>query len=68
MIRPTPLKAGKTTFFAVQPKFMNVDIRINIDVTYGSVNMYLSPKEDTFVIRNDPNTFAHIVSIKRLFL
>jgi len=66
MIKPSPLKAGRTAFFAVQPKFMNVDIRINVDVTHGAVHMYLSPKEDTFVIRNEPNTFVHIVRFYKL--
>ncbi len=32
---PEPLLAGRTVFFAVQPKYLNVDIRITIDVTQG---------------------------------
>ncbi len=31
------LAAGNTLFLAVQPKFMNVDIRITIDVTQGAL-------------------------------
>jgi hypothetical protein len=31
------LAPGHTVFLAVQPKFMNVDIRITIDVTRGNV-------------------------------
>lgn len=37
---PKALKIGKTVLFAVQPKYLNVDIRITLDVTVGS--KYLS--------------------------
>ena len=30
-----PLRDGRTVFFAVQPKYLNVDIRIIVDVTQG---------------------------------
>lgn len=43
-------------FFALQPKFMNVDIRITIDVTQGNVDLYMSPRDDTFVV--EMNTTA----------
>lgn len=33
--KPAPLKPGQTVFFVVQPRFMNVDIRIIVDVTQG---------------------------------
>ena len=32
---PEPLLYGRTVFFTVQPKYLNVDIRVTIDVTYG---------------------------------
>ena len=32
---PEPLLQGRTVFFAVQPKYVNVDIRVTIDVTQG---------------------------------
>ena len=32
---PLPLLAGRTVFFHVQPKYLNVDIRIILDVTSG---------------------------------
>jgi hypothetical protein len=60
-MKPKPLLSGKTVFFAVQPKFMNVNIRINLDVTHGAVHVYLSPREDTFVIRQETNTWMHLV-------
>lgn len=40
--KPQPLKNGQTTFFVVQPRFMNVDIRIIVDVTSGELNLYMS--------------------------
>lgn len=36
--KPAPLKNGQTTFFVIQPRFMNVDIRIIVDVTSGELN------------------------------
>lgn len=32
---PMALRQGRTVFFAVQPKYLNVNIRITIDVTMG---------------------------------
>lgn len=32
---PGALLKGRTVFFAVQPRYLNVDIRITIDVTLG---------------------------------
>ena len=32
---PVALLPGRTVFYAVQPKYLNVDIRITIDVTQG---------------------------------
>ena len=35
--QPNPLYANRTVFFAVQPKYLNVDIRIILDVTKGGL-------------------------------
>jgi hypothetical protein len=43
---------------------MNVNIRVTLDVTHGSINVYLSPKEDTFVIKQDENNWIHRVCFK----
>lgn len=48
--KPAPLKSGQTVFFAVQPRFMNVDIRIIVDVTQGELNFYMSPQDDALVV------------------
>lgn len=34
---PGALLKGRTVFFAVQPRYLNVDIRITIDVTFGGI-------------------------------
>lgn len=49
-MKPKPLVPGETVFFVVQPRFMNVDIRITVDVTQGSLNLFVSNKEDTFKV------------------
>lgn len=42
---PAPLYPGRTVFYGVQPKYMNVDIRIVVDITVGGK---LSLKSLTF--------------------
>lgn len=49
-MKPKPLHPGETVFFAIQPRFMNVDIRIMIDVTQGKLNVYMSRHDDTYVV------------------
>ena len=39
---PEPLIYGRTVFFAVQPKYVNVDIRVTIDVTVGGRFTFLT--------------------------
>ncbi|RWS24454.1 hypothetical protein B4U80_04898, partial [Leptotrombidium deliense] len=59
--KPNPLLLKRTVFFAVQPRYMNVDIRIVVDVSQGALDFYLSAKEDTFVVDVDKNTGVHNV-------
>ncbi|GIY78358.1 hypothetical protein CDAR_179641 [Caerostris darwini] len=47
---PIPLLRGQTVFFAVQPRYMNVDIRVVVDITRGGVDFFLSAKEDAFIV------------------
>lgn len=56
---------GRTVFFAVQPKYMNVDIRIVVDVSNGGVDFYFSAKEDTFVVDVNKSSGIHYVSIDK---
>ena len=64
---PQPLLWGRTVFFGVQPKYLNVDIRITLDVTSGGLDLYFSPENTTFVISVDPVTGIHAVSIDPAF-
>lgn len=62
-MKPKPLNPGETVFFAVQPHFMNVDIRIIIDVTQGSLDLFLSPQSDTFVVNYNNSLNVHQVEL-----
>ncbi|XP_014282328.1 multiple epidermal growth factor-like domains protein 8 [Halyomorpha halys] len=62
-LKPKPLAPGQTVFFVVQPRFMNVDIRITIDITQGALDMYISPKDDTFVIETNSSTGHHLIKL-----
>ncbi|KAG1714971.1 Multiple epidermal growth factor-like domains protein 8 [Nymphon striatum] len=62
-MKPNPLSQRRTVFFAVQPKYMNVDIRIVVDVSAGGVDFYFSAKEDTFVVKVNKTTGIHYVTI-----
>ncbi|XP_063223363.1 multiple epidermal growth factor-like domains protein 8 [Bacillus rossius redtenbacheri] len=59
--KPEPLHPGQSVFFVVQPRFMNVDIRIIVDVTEGALDLYLSPRDDTIVISVNASSGAHVV-------
>ncbi|XP_010892421.2 multiple epidermal growth factor-like domains protein 8 [Esox lucius] len=58
------LPKGRTVFFAAQPKFTNVDIRVTIDVTFGEVEVYVSNSHDTFIVEVDRHTGIHSIKIE----
>lgn len=58
------LPKGRTVFFAAQPKFTNVDIRVTIDVTFGEVEVYVSNSHDTFIVDVDRHTGIHTIKIE----
>lgn len=64
---PPPLYQGRTAFFAIQPKYMNVDIRVVVDVTKGGIDFFFSPKEDTFVVEVNKTTGIHSISIDQKY-
>lgn len=47
----------------VQPRFMNVDIRLTVDVTQGGLDLFLSPRDDTFVVDVNISTGAHMINL-----
>lgn len=55
-VKPKPLNPGQTVFYMVQPRFMNVDIRIMVDVTQGALDLFLSPHDNTFVVNLNSST------------
>jgi multipile epidermal growth factor-like domains protein 8 len=57
-----PLRTGSTIFFVLQPRFMNVDIKIVIDVTIGELDFFMSTNDDSFVVlTNQSNGFHEIL-------
>lgn len=62
-IKPRPLYPGQTVFVAVNPRYMNVDIRVILDVTQGAVDLYLSPNDSSFVVSVNGSNGAHTVQI-----
>ncbi|XP_051901341.1 LOW QUALITY PROTEIN: multiple epidermal growth factor-like domains protein 8 [Pristis pectinata] len=57
------LPAGRTVFFAVQPKFTNVDIRVTVDVTFGAVDVHVADLHSAFAVTVDPLTGWHRVRL-----
>ena len=51
--KPTSLGSKRPVFFAIQPKFMNVDIRLLVDVAGGGVDLFFAPRDDMFIVRYD---------------
>ncbi|KAK3088685.1 hypothetical protein FSP39_022382 [Pinctada imbricata] len=64
-ISAAPLLKHRTVFFAVQPRYLNVDIRITLDITQGGVDVYFSANERTFIVTVDKPTGIHRVSLDR---
>lgn len=58
-IETIPLKGGKTVFFVIQPRFMNVDIRIILDVTQGDIDFFMSSNDDSFVVLTNHSSGHH---------
>lgn len=63
--KPSTLSPGQTVFFAVQPKFMNVDIRLILDITKGGADVYFSSSEETFVVTVNQDTGQQQVDFDR---
>lgn len=54
-----PLKGGKTIFFVIQPRFMNVDIRLILDVTLGEIDFFMSSNDDSLVVLTNHSNGLH---------
>ncbi|XP_049864899.1 multiple epidermal growth factor-like domains protein 8 [Pectinophora gossypiella] len=62
-MKPRPLYPGQTVFVAVNPRYMNVDIRVIVDVTQGAVDLYLSPNDSSFVVSVNSSSGSHAVEL-----
>ncbi|XP_071957536.1 multiple epidermal growth factor-like domains protein 8 [Antedon mediterranea] len=62
-INSEPLPYGRSSFFAVQPKFKNLDIRMTIDVTYGKLDVYVAFNHSIFTVDVNKTTGIHTVNI-----
>nr|KAG5710511.1 hypothetical protein BaRGS_013157 [Batillaria attramentaria] len=60
---PGALLPGRTVFYAVQPKYLNVDIRITIDITQGGADVFFSNQQDMFQVLVDKKTGIHTVKV-----
>ena len=56
----TPVLPGKVAFFAVQPKFMNVHIRVNVDMMDGEVDVFLTSNSQLFVVQQNSTNLHNI--------
>ncbi|GFS15989.1 multiple epidermal growth factor-like domains protein 8 [Elysia marginata] len=65
---PAPLLKGRTVFFVVQPRYLNVDIRVTIDVIAGKTDIYLSNKKDTFQVFVDKETGMHDIYLDKTYV
>ncbi|XP_023342634.1 multiple epidermal growth factor-like domains protein 8 [Eurytemora carolleeae] len=62
-----PLRPGDTVLYAVQPKFRNVDIKIIIDVTEGSLDVYLSAEAQMFLVKYNQTTGYNSVNFDKKY-
>uniref|UniRef100_H2YIS7 Multiple EGF-like-domains 8 n=1 Tax=Ciona savignyi TaxID=51511 RepID=H2YIS7_CIOSA len=48
--RELELSVGYSLLFALLPRFVNVDMRLILDVTHGAVDVFISDLQDAFVV------------------
>ncbi|KAF6034617.1 MEGF8 [Bugula neritina] len=53
--------------YAVSPKFLNVDIKIYVNVLEGEVDIYISKSEDFFLVEWNSETQQHEVKVDPLY-
>ena len=59
-----PLPHGRAIFYAIYPRFTNVDIRMTIDMFAGAVDVYVANENDQFAVIYNETTAQHQVSVK----
>lgn len=66
--RPQPLLEGRTVFLAVQPRYMNVDIRLVVVVIKGSVDLFIANRHDAFVVATNESNGFHEVYLDKKYV
>ena len=61
--KPELLPPQRAIFFAVYPKFTNVDIRMTVDIFQGEVDVYVTSSKRAFIVKTSNVTGAHEVTI-----
>ena len=62
----TEILPGRVSFFAVQPKFMNVHIRVNIDMLEGQVDIVLTSNSQLFIVQQNNTSQVHKIELDEL--
>ncbi|KAH7637514.1 multiple epidermal growth factor-like domains protein 8 [Dermatophagoides farinae] len=63
-----PLLNGRTMFFGIQPRYMNVDIRLIVYAIEGRIDLYLASRDDIFIVKVDPENGFHRLFIDKKYL
>ncbi|RZC40710.1 Kelch 3 domain containing protein [Asbolus verrucosus] len=63
LMRNPLMNAKLSQNLSTQPRFMNVDIRIMIDVTQGNLNVYMSTHDDTYVAYPNATTGLNMIDL-----
>ena len=58
------LPHGRAIFYAIYPRFTNVDIRMTIDMFAGAVDVYVANENDQFSVIFNETTEQHQVIFK----
>lgn len=59
-----PLPYGRAIFYAIYPRYTNVDIRMTIDMFAGAVDVYAANENDEFTVMYNETSAEHQVKIK----
>lgn len=61
-----PLPHGRAIFYAIYPRFTNVDIRMTIDMFAGAVDVYVASENDEFTVIFNETADRHQVNVQSL--
>lgn len=59
-----PLPHGRAIFYAIYPRFTNVDIRMTIDMFAGAVDVYVASENDEFTVTFNETADRHQVNVQ----